>query len=256
MITQMIQDASTTTFLIMAAIPTAITGVGLYVAWHTLWQMKALRSATVISPDQAKLGYFRLEGNAAFASRKMIKAPLTLSLCIWYRFKVEEWRRSSSNQKHDWHTIKDEESETNFIVAGKGAELLVDPWKADITCTDKSLWHGANKEPDERNPPRFPPWQNPKGDGLQIEISGGANSKFRFTEERIYAGDPIFILGEIVDDDGIIMRKPGDGSLPFLISTTEPSQVLKLQKGGIAGALMISGFGVLLLALLLWLKLG
>jgi hypothetical protein len=252
---EFVQDTSTTTFFIMAAIPIAIAGVGVFVARRTLWQMKALRSATVISPDQARLGYFRLEGNAALSSSKIIKAPLTRTPCIWYRIKVEEWRRSSSDQKHDWRTIRDEESEANFIVAGKGADLLVDPWKADITCTDKSLWYGANKEPDERNPPRFPPWQNPKGDGLQIEISGGPNSKFRFSEERIYEGDPIFVLGEIVDDDGIIMRKPGDSSLPFLISTTEPSRVLKLQKGGIFGSLMISGFGVLLLAVLLWLKL-
>ena len=254
MIKEIVQDTSFTVFLVMLAIPTAITGVGLFVARRTLWQMKALRSATVISPDQARLGYFRLEGNAALSSTKIIKAPLTRAPCIWYRIKVEEWRRSSSDQKHDWRTIRDEESEANFIVAGKGAELLADPWKADITCTDKSLWYGARKEPDELNPPRYPPWQNPKGDGLQIEISGTPNRQFRFTEERIYAGDPIFVLGEIVDDDGIIMRKPGDSSLPFLISTTEPSQVLKLQKGGIVGALMISGFGVVLLAVLLWLK--
>jgi hypothetical protein len=29
-----------------------------------------------------------------------------------------------------------------------------------------------------------------------VEVAGGPNSKFRYSEERIYAGDPLLVLGE------------------------------------------------------------
>lgn len=144
--------------------------------------------------------------------------------------------------------------------------------------------------PIDRNPPRFKPWENPKGEGLQIEVSGTGDRRYRFSEERIYAGDPLFVLGEIVergsadgdddedDDDWIdesgdapdsptataavhasvadvtsrfLLKRPGDGATPFLMSTTEPSKHLALLRGGIVGAVLIAVLGLGLLVLLI-----
>jgi hypothetical protein len=74
--------------------------------------------------------------------------------------------------------------------------MLVDPLGADVTPTDRSIWYGAGPEPEDRNPPRFPPGQNPKGQFVQVEWSGPGHN-FRYTEERIYANDPVFAQGEV-----------------------------------------------------------
>jgi len=63
---------------------------------------------------------------------------------------------------------------------------------ADITPTDKSRWTGATLEPADRNPPRVGP--SGSTDGF-VQVSGGPNSGYRYTEKRIYAGDPLMVVG-------------------------------------------------------------
>ncbi|MFZ5653548.1 MAG: hypothetical protein ACOY42_03985 [Pseudomonadota bacterium] len=209
---------------------------------------------------------------------------------MWYRIRVEEWKRSSIEHSGSWHKLRAEESEAPLLLRFDAAEIAVDPYGADVTPSDKSLWYGPREVPIDRNPPRFKPWENPKGEGLQIEVSGTGDRRYRFSEERIYAGDPLFVLGEIVergsadgdddedDDDWIdesgdapdsptataavhasvadvtsrfLLKRPGDGATPFLMSTTEPSKHLALLRGGIVGAVLIAVLGLGLLVLLI-----
>ena len=46
-------------------------------------------------------------------------------------------------------------------------------------------------EPEDRNPPRLAPHESRP----MVEISGTPNSRYRYTETRIYAGDPITVAG-------------------------------------------------------------
>src|SRR4029079_5559639 len=69
---------------------------------------------------------------------------------------------------------------------------LVEPFLADVTPTDRSRWTGAGEVPTDRNPPRIGPTQSFES----VEIAGAASTKYRYTEERIYVGDPLLVLGD------------------------------------------------------------
>ena len=246
-------------FLFMLAFAAAIIGIGGFVALRTLRRLQALQSARQIYPKDARPGYFRVDGIAR--STKKLLAPLTRSPCLWYLLKVDkyEYRSGSGNNSKDsnWTTQRSEVSEVPFLVAWEGHTLSVDPTAAEITPTDKSQWQGANEEPDERNPRRFKPDESPHNTGFQVTVSGGPNSKYRYFEERIYDGDAIFVLGEISESGkGKFTIGNPAGAKPFLIATTEPGKHADLLRKGIIGALFISGIGVALMGLFMWLRWG
>ena len=248
-------------FLVMLAFSAAIIGLGIFVAVRTRRQLQALLTAERIYPADARQGYFRVEGKAVVAGKKQVLAPLTRSPCLWYRIKVEKYERrpgTSDNRNHsDWHTIRSDESEANFLVEWDGKSIRVDPHGAEITPTDKSQWKGATEDPEDRNPPRFLPTEHALGDGVRIDISGLSDSKYRYSEERIYEGDPMFIVGEIAETGKgrFTLRKPSDRR-PFLIGTTEPGKHAELQRMGIVGAMFIAGIGAAIMLWLLWTRWG
>lgn len=249
-----VQNAPLGVFLFMLALPAAMIGIGVFVAHRTLGQINALKAAVAIKPAEAKPGYFRVDGLAAPAG-KPLKAPLTQVECVWYRIRVEAWTRGS-DKKSDWRTERAEESERAFKLRFEDGELRVDPDGADITPFDRSLWYGAGPEPEDRDPKRFKPWENPKGDVIQVEIAGTANTRYRYTEERIYDANPVFVLGEIAADGRgkFVLRKPETSSGPFLISTTEPSAHLDLQRHGVIGLILLAAVGVALFGVLAWMR--
>ncbi len=242
----------------MLAFAGAIIGIGAFVALRTLRQLNALKNAVHIYPADARPGYFRVDGTA-HGSGKLL-APLTGAPCLWHKIRVEKYayRSGSGNNSNDsnWTTLRSEESERNFRVQWDGATIEVDPAFAEIIPTDKSQWQGASDTPDDLNPRRFKPGENPYGEGFQVTVSGGPNSKYRYFEERIYDGDPIFILGEISESGKGKFSIAKPPSSPYLISTTEPGKHAELQRKSIFGAVFIAGFGVALMGLFMWLRWG
>jgi hypothetical protein len=72
---------------------------------------------------------------------------------------------------------------------------IVFPFRAEVTATDKSQWTGGSAVPTDRSPPRLGPTESTSAG---IQVAGGPNSRFRYSEERIYIGNPLFVLGEFV----------------------------------------------------------
>jgi hypothetical protein len=156
----------------------------------------ALVMATPTSPiGMAADGYREFEGRVEAVPGEPLTAPLTQWPCCWYHARVEKFvsRPSSSNLSSDWTVVKEWTSGAPFLVRDSTGVCIVDPYGAEVTPTDKSLWYGARETPTERNPAKVGPTESAKG---MVEISGGPNSKFRYSEERIYAGDALLVLGE------------------------------------------------------------
>jgi hypothetical protein len=63
-----------------------------------------------------------------------------------------------------------------------------------VTPSDKSVWYGARAEPDDRSPARVAASDCASA---AVEVAGGPQRKYRFTEERIYADVPLLVLGEL-----------------------------------------------------------
>jgi hypothetical protein len=121
-----------------------------------------------------------------------VTAPLTGWPCAWYHAKVEEFRRGTrSSDTGSWHTVRDWTSAAPFFVRDGTGVAIVDPFRAEVTPTDKSEWKGKTKQPADRNPKKFKPTESVHG-VVEMTVTGD----FRYSEERIYAGDPLLVLGE------------------------------------------------------------
>jgi hypothetical protein len=163
--------------------------------------LRARRSASIVrtmptSPiGMAEDGYREFEGVIEAVPALPITAPLTKQPCVWYEMKVEKYA-SSRGEDHSgghWAVVKAETSTAPFLVRDATGVCIVDPHRADITPTDKSQWFGKSESPKDRNPPKLKPTESTGG---MVQVAG--TNSYRYFESRIYAGDPILVLGEFV----------------------------------------------------------
>jgi hypothetical protein len=159
--------------------------------------LQARRRAALITATQtsnigmAQDGYREFEGRIE-AGGETIPAALTGWPCVWYHAKVERFTSGSGSKRTStWSTVSDRTSGAPFLVRDSTGVCSVEPWGAEVTPTDKSVWYGATEKPTDRNPARL----GPSEPAAMFEMAGGSNA-FRYSEERLYAGDPLLVLGE------------------------------------------------------------
>lgn len=190
---EIIQNAPFGVFLAMMGIPLAMAGLLIFAGIKGR-QTAALVKSTAVAPlGMATDGYHQFEGHAEAIGGEILRAPFTGLECVWYEARLEEWRRQGGDRhSYSWHSVRSITSGAPMLVRDATGCALIHPHAAKVTPTDKSRWTGARPEPDDRNPPRLGP-----GDSFEagLQASGGPNSKFRYTESRIYAGDPLMVLG-------------------------------------------------------------
>ena len=174
--------------------PAAVTAI-FVAAGLTARRRAALMQATPTSNiGMAQDGYREFEGRAEAVEGPALEAPLTRAPCVWYHAKVERFPSESPvGKRSTWLTVNDVTSSAPFLIRDSTGACLVEPFRAEVTPTDKSVWYGATEIPADRNPSRVGPGESATG---LIEVAGGPNSKFRYSEERIYAGDPLLVLGQ------------------------------------------------------------
>jgi hypothetical protein len=277
-LTHIVQTAPLGVFLIALAFTGAFAGIGIYAGFRSWQQQRALRAVAVVPVASAPQAYIRVEGFAEPLGEEPKLAPLTQSPVCWYRFLVEDSATGSSRDAISWRHLDGDSSSAVFYVRDGTGRVLVDPTGADVTPTDRSIWYGATPEPEDRNPRRFPPGQNPKGDIIQIEWSGAGSHRYRYTEERIYPGDPIFVQGELrledvrleheeSEEDGDedtelavneqpCIGKPRRGRQPFMIATTSPAEMINIHRWAIIGTAIIALLGLAAMIQLVRLRIG
>jgi hypothetical protein len=192
----MIRSMSLGVFLVMLAFPLAMSAI-VIVAGVTARRRAALvKSTPAAYIATAADGFGQFEGRAEAIERQTLEAPLTKAPCVWYHAKVEYLKRQGKSDESFWTTISDVTSEAPFLIRDDGGCCAVHPFGAEVTPTDKSLWHGTAPTPDDRNPPRVKPTENP----ASLMQFTGASRRYRYFEERIYDGDPLLVLGYFTRD--------------------------------------------------------
>ena len=164
-------------------------------AGATTRKRAALVKATPTSPiGMAADGYREFEGTIEAVPGPAVAAPLTGSPCAWYHARVEQYVKSSSRNGSagSWKTVRDWTSSAPFFVRDGTGVAIVDPDRAEVTPTDKSQWTGKTERPVDRNPKKVKATESAHG-AFEIAVSGD----YRYSEERIYVGDPLLVLGEV-----------------------------------------------------------
>jgi hypothetical protein len=179
---QMMRSMDLVPFLFINGFLLAIAGVIIAAVLHA-----RRRSALVKSMPTSNIGMA--------ADGSQVIAPHTQTPCAWYRAKLENWVRSTGNRSGSWQTVRESTSSSPLLLRDTTGACIVFPFRAEVTPTDKSQWTGASAEPTDRNPPRLGPTESTS---TGVEVAGGSSSRFRYSEERIYVGDPLFVLGEFI----------------------------------------------------------
>lgn len=174
---------------------------GLYYAFRWLGRARLIEDAPTAKIRSAHQGYVELLGNARLMAGEPVFAPLTGIDCCWYRYKIEK-----SGDKN-WRTVESDTSDTLFLLEDETGHCLIDPEGAEVTPSDRSVWYGGERYPVNRSPGRQRVKQTPLlklARFLNREISTG---RYRYTEERIYPGDPLYAIGQFKSLDDLDHRQ-------------------------------------------------
>ena len=272
----MIRSASLLEFLMMVVVPLAIAAALVYGGVRARQRAALIKSIPKSNIGMADDGYREFEGTIEAIEGGSATSPLTKSSCVWFHAKVEESVASRSNYKigRHWRVLNETTSRARFIVRDSTGACVVYPEDADVTPTDRSVWYGATIEPTDRNPLKVGPGESPSPDFQNL---AGPDTRYRYSEERIYAGDPLVVLGKFttglaagdqasVDDEepeegagekasgtkASIRR--GSGDPPFILSTSpRDAQINLMAKRGVA-AFGIAAGALAIAAVIAWVR--
>ena len=146
-----------------------------YMGWRFQRRLRLIADTPKSMVRSAAQGYVELAGTAKLMPGDPIIAPLTRVRCVWWSYCIE--RYVSSGKSSHWSTVRQDDSYSIFVVDDGSGQCVVDPTDADIYPSVKQVWYGNTEMPEG-------------GPGL-----GRLTGHYRYTEELIHDGDPLYAYG-------------------------------------------------------------
>lgn len=172
--------------LFAAAVAMCMTGGWLWIS--RLSKIRHLQDTPTSRIRSAAQGYVELSGLLRdIPDVPAVLAPLTAKPCLWWRYRIEEYR--SSGKRSNWRVIEQGCSEGLLRLCDATGECLIDPRGAEVLPARRESWTG-----DLRHPRGLPPR------GAFAWLSG--NRRYRYTEERLHADEPLYAIGDFRNANG------------------------------------------------------
>lgn len=128
----------------------------------------------------AAQGLVELKGQLDAGGHAALVSPLAETDCLWYRFRVEEYRRSGKSSR--WRTVEQGVSERPFVLRDGTGSCWINPQGAEVHPRQRRRWEGHKR------------W--PAGHALRTGLlSGLLGSRYRYTEEWFAEGETLYALG-------------------------------------------------------------
>jgi len=164
-------------FWIFTAALWAAAATAFFAGWRYFRRLQVVEDTPKSLIRSAAQGYVEFSGTARLMPGDPILAPLTRMRCVWWSYSVEEYVGSGKNAH--WQTLSKETSGELFWVEDATGCCVVDPDKAVVYPSAKDVWYGSTATPEG-------------GPGIGQSRIG---SRFRYTEQRMQEGDPLYALG-------------------------------------------------------------
>lgn len=156
------------------------------VAFRALRRARLIEDVPTSKIRSAVQGYVELVGHAEAMEGPVIVAPLSGISCVWYRYRVEERRRSGKHMR--WHTVEKGVSDSLFLLRDEtGHCCVVDPEGAEVSVSEVRRWSGEHPRPLSR-PARL----SRQAGWINVFFSIG---RYRYTEWRLEEHDPLYVIG-------------------------------------------------------------
>lgn len=187
-------------------------GIYFFVKGFIWWRQKKMIEDTPTSKVRSiAMGHVEVYGKAVPIKDKILKSPFSSSDCVYYKFTIEEYRRSNKNSH--WVTIKSGEEGNHFYLKDDTGKVLIDPNKAEVDIPADMVYRsGIGHEPPK------PVMSFLKKSNLTHESFIGFNKTMRYTEYYIAPDDRIYVLGTA-------------GSNPFTENSRNNEEGIMIYKG-------------------------
>jgi hypothetical protein len=186
-----------------------LAAAAVYSFWYACrsWaKNRAIEDTPTSRIRSAAQGYVELSGRGALPPNAENRAPLTRIPCTWWRYKIEECRRTGRSRA--WSTIQSDTSETPFLLDDGTGQCLVDPRGAEVFPSASDVWYG---------PSEWPEWRIPKGGGvLGWLVDHVVTDKYRYTEHRLLPHEHVCALGAFRNVGGLSVESPDDAAAELL----------------------------------------
>ena len=218
------------TILLVIGIPLFIIGF----IW--LKQKRLIENIPTYKIRSLAMGLVEVYGKVVSWQGTMLKSPMTNRDCVYYKYTIEEYRKSGKHSH--WVTIKKDVGSLHFNLQDETGKVLVNPKGAKIDIPrDFEFKSGFGKDPP------ISVKQFLKINNLRFEGSlFGFNKTMRFRESFIEPSDKLYIMGTagdnpFVDDattkkgvEDVLIQK-GKHDKFYYISDKSEHEVLKALKG-------------------------
>lgn len=178
-------NAPTPHFWSMTAIATGLAVAGLFYTFIFLRRARIIEDTPTSKIRSAAQGYVELHGHGQIMDGLPIVSPLTGIQCTWYRYKVEKMEEKNSR------VIQQGTSDDMFLLVGETGRCVIDPEGAIVTAKTKQVWF------EHDYPPRRRAHQ-----GSSLFLSRLMGGRYRYTEERMHIGEPLYAIGMFLSVGG------------------------------------------------------
>ncbi|HEX7022163.1 MAG TPA: GIDE domain-containing protein [Trueperaceae bacterium] len=173
----LIRGADAGHFWLFTAGVWTVSLAGFFLGWRFFRRLQLMENTPRSLIRSAAQGYVELSGMSRLMPGDPILAPLTRMHCVWWSYRIEEY--VGSGKHAHWETVNAETSGELFWLEDNTGRCVVDPEHAVVYPSTKDTWYGSSATPEG-------------GPAL-----GGSRfgARFRYTEQRMHAGDPLYALG-------------------------------------------------------------
>jgi E3 ubiquitin ligase len=121
----------------------------MYLRYHHARIIENVPTAKIRSAAQ---GYVELIGQTRMMDGPVIVSPLTSTVCVWFRYKIEEKvsRRIGNKRSTHWKIVKQQTSEELFMLEDETGRCVIDPEDADVITDNKRSWYKHDIVPSRR----------------------------------------------------------------------------------------------------------
>lgn len=173
--------------LIGLAVSVGATLAGAWWCMRRVSQARHLLDTPTSKIRSAAQGYVEFYGVLHDQPDTRIAAPLTGKPCLWWRYRIEEYHSSDKNRS--WRVVERGTSEGWLLLDDGTGQCLIDPRGAHVRPSTREVWRGNLRHP-----------RGPVKTGLLAWL--GSGKSYRYTEERLHAGQPLYAIGDFRSSGG------------------------------------------------------